>query len=153
MLQNLTSITDLENDTFWAPLRDKANYDFRYVVSGLLGNTAAVNSAMLSIVNFYDPENKKFDLVDPLKIGRGDCIALIDVDTNCYKDLGQEAAIEKVTQYAYRKVTATKYAAIFAPTVTYASVDSASKFNNNKTFPASFHYLACAARSSERYNE
>ena len=26
-------------------------------------------------------------------------------------------------------------------------------FGNNKTFPASFHYLACAARTFERYNE
>jgi hypothetical protein len=108
---------------------------------------------MLAVANFYNPENKAFDTIDPLSAGRGDCIALIDVEPSYYKNkASQNEAIEGVMQYAWT-VPATKYAAIFAPTVTYAAVDDVASFGNNRTFPASFHYLACAARSSEHFNE
>ena len=39
------------------------------------------------------------------------------------------------------------YAACFAPYVTYLMADD-DEYENNKTFPASFHYLACAANSA-----
>ena len=153
LYKKLTSIGELSTSDFWKPLKDKSLYDFRYLISGLLGNTSAINSEMLAVANFYNPENKAFDAIDPLAAGRGDCIALIDVEPSCYKNkANQKEAIEGVMQYAWT-VPATKYAAIFAPTVTYAAVDNVTDFGNNTTFPASFHYLACAARSSEHFNE
>ena len=48
-------------------------------------------------------------------------------------------------------MTSSKYAAIFAPSVDYSM--PVDKVYKNTTFPASFHYLACAARARENYNE
>ena len=105
---------------------------------------------------------------------RGDCIALIDIDSSAYK--GEDARdtkianiIENVKGYA-----ADKNCAIFLPTVVYdlnrseayktafsndassndvSSNDPSSNKNFNKRFPASFHYLTCVANASERYAE
>ena len=87
---------------------------------------------------------------------RGDCIALLDIDSSAYK--GEDARdtkianiIENVKGYA-----ADKNCAIFLPTVVYnlnRSEDYNTKFSNNNRFPASFHYLTCVANASERYAE
>jgi hypothetical protein len=47
---------------------------------------------------------------------------------------------------------ASQYVAIFAPCVKYSNIDVTKEYNN-KILPASFHYLACAAKASENYNE
>jgi hypothetical protein len=121
-------------------------------MSGLLRGNEAVYRKMLDVVEFT-PENKKFDEVDPLSAGRGDCIALFDIDENVYKGLSQKAAIDRVLSFA-EKVPASKYAAAFVPAVKYSegSLNDVNTFNN-QWFPASFHYLACAARSSENFSE
>ena len=122
-------------ENFWASLADKAIYDFRYIVTGLLDSSITINNAMVSLAET-----------------RGDCIALIDIPTNEYIGASsQNSVIENISSWV-KSLTSSKYAAIFAPTVTYTNVRSKKEYNNS-TFPASFHYLACAAKASENYNE
>jgi hypothetical protein len=106
---------------------------------------------MIAVAKF-DPENKAFDEVAPLSVGRGDCIALLDIEPSVYQDKKtQEEIIESVYNIS-GNIPVSKYAAAFIPTVTYTRASMDSKYEN-RTFPASFHYLACAARSSERFSE
>jgi hypothetical protein len=45
------------------------------------------------------------------------------------------------------------FAAYFAPVVTYTNATMMKEPFCNATFPASFHYLACAARAKDTFNE
>jgi hypothetical protein len=109
---------------------------------------------MVNVAKF-EPENADFDKIGPTTNGRGDCIALLDIDEDRYIGVNQETAISQVLSFAKSNVPSSKYAAVFAPSVTYAKggLSEIASFGNNRTFPASFHYLACAARASELYNE
>lgn len=136
------AICALADPNFWECLRDKSMYDFRYLVTGLLTGNDAANTCMLSIA-----DHSAEVLLDDasIKDGRGDCIALIDLDCKAYVNKTQTQAIPYLAKEAAKWSSA--YAAVFAPYVTYILADDAA-YNNNKTFPASFHYLACAANSS-----
>lgn len=142
---------DLSNPDWWKPLKDKSLYDFRYIISGLLGTSAAISSEMIAVAKF-DPENKAFDSVNPLTAGRGDCIALLDIEPSAYQGKGSQEEIINSVRGKYGSIPTSKYAAVFMPTVTYTEASMDAKYPN-RTFPASFHYLACAARSSERFSE
>jgi hypothetical protein len=154
LYKKITRTSFLEQETFWRPLRDKTLYDFRYIMSGLIGGSATVYENMVGVAEFT-PENATFDGVGVTTHGRGDCIALLDIDEIEYRGKSQEEAITNVLAFAEANIPKSKYAAAFAPTVEYSkgSLSEVESFGNNKTFPASFHYLACAARSSELFNE
>lgn len=147
----INTTTDLQNSEWWKALKDKSLYDFRYIISGLLGTSAAISSEMVNIAKF-DPENKAFDKVDPSSVGRGDCIALLDIEPSVYQGKGSQEEIISNVRSKYSSIPTSKYAAAFMPTVTYTDASMDAKYTN-RTFPASFHYLACAARSSERFSE
>ena len=53
---------------------------------------------------------------------------------------------------AIKLIKASKYAAIFAPRVIY-EMDTPEEYAGNTTFPASFHYLACAAYAHSKFAE
>lgn len=153
LYKELSGLTDLADSDWWKPLKDKSLYDFRYLVSGLIDNiNSDVYHRMIEVAGFTS-DTSKFDSIDPQVAGRGDCIALLDVDKDVYKGKGQEAAINEIL--ATVEGINSKYAAIFAPTVSYVktSLDDTGAFDENNEFPASFHYLACAAKSAERYSE
>lgn len=154
LYKELQDTTYLEQESFWAPLKDKAAYDFRYIISGLLEGNSTIYRNMLEVAEFK-PENEEFDDVDTLSYGRGDCIALLDIDASTYTGKSQLDALTAITNSAMLSVPTSKYAAAFAPSVTYypKDLDSIKSFDDNTTFPASFHYLACAARSAERFSE
>jgi hypothetical protein len=142
---NIKFIKELENYDFWSCLTDRATYDFRYILSGLLEYNSLVNTQMEKLAHRH---NKSFD--DISENGRGDCIALLDIDRNKYAGKTQAEAIPLIAQEGNKYTS--QYAATFAPTVTYdMALDPA--FGKNCTFPGSFHYLACAAKASENYNE
>lgn len=149
--KEIERIDDLIDPNWWKPLKDKSKYRFRYIISGLLGTSAAINQQMLAVAKF-DPENKAFDEVDPLSLGRGDCIALLDIDQRVYETKHTQEEIIESVYNSFENIPTSKYAAAFMPTVTYTKASMDSKYSN-RTFPASFHYLACAARSSERFSE
>ena len=151
LYKRFTDISDLTDDNFygaegddngfWDPLKDKAMYDFRYVVTGFVSGGNDVNNKIINLVHAANNTSNT---------GRGDCIALLDIDRNAYSTAAtQKEAISGIIEES-KYITASKYAALFAPTVTYARP---ADVYNNSTFPASFHYLACAARAAESYNE
>ena len=160
LYKKINKIADLSDFNFWEPLRDKSIYDFRYIISGLLNGNTNVYEHMIGLAELK-PETVNFDSVGATTHGRGDCIALLDIDESTYKSsatgkgYSQKTAIESVLSYAAEHVPSSKYATAFLPSVNYAeaSLSEVASFGNNKTFPASFHYLACASRSSEHYNE
>lgn len=146
-----SDLSDLSNATFWEALKDKTNYDFRYIMTGYLSGSEATEN----IINVAKE--------------RGDCIALLDIDSSAYKgEYTRDTKIAKIIENA-NGYTADKNCAIFLPTVVYdlnrskayetafsndASLNDASSNKNfNKRFPASFHYLTCVANASERYAE
>lgn len=139
------AICELADPNFWYCLRDKSTYDFRYLVTGLLTNNDGANEAIKSIAEPHNPKMVPFDDVSPTDHGRGDCIALIDIDCAAYKHRTQTDAIPYIAKEANKWSSA--YAAVFAPYVSYILADDA-EYKNNKVFPASFHYLACAANSA-----
>jgi hypothetical protein len=157
LYKRLTSNDDLTSSSFWAPLKDKSVFNFRYVMTGGYYNAAAMNQ----ICALADT-NRSIPLEDAETIdcsaGRGDCIALCDIDENIpghavSDSLTMKQAVENIG-YAAKAIKSNKYSAIFGPRVTYVMSDKAVEdFGGNKTFPASFHYLACAKRAFDRYNE
>lgn len=143
LFKKMNVFGDLVSDSFWAPLKDRSVYDFRYVINGVIKNNALANAAIIKLASCIkgseDDENS----------GRGDCTALCDIDATLYEGKTQSAAISCIQS---DKLTDSTYAAYFAPFVTY-NLTPDSEFANNTTFPASFHYLACAAKAAENYNE
>ena len=85
--------------------------------------------------------------------GRGDVIVLLDIDETSINKKTTKQLLQTM-QTAIDKLPSSKYCAIFAPKVTYEMADSeVTAFDGNKTFPASFHYLACAAEAEQTYAE
>ena len=86
---------------------------------------------------------------------RGDCIALLDIDSSAYK--GEDARDTKIANIIEnaKGYAADKNCAIFLPTVVYDLTRSKNYEDifKNMRFPASFHYLTCVANASERYAE
>lgn len=127
----------LADPNFWEALKDKTNYDFRYIMTGYLSGAEAAEN----IINVAK--------------NRGDCIALLDIDSSAYK--GEAARNTKITNIIEKAkgYTADKNCAIFLPTVVYNLNRSKNYMDtfNNERFPASFHYLTCVANASERYAE
>ena len=147
---NTASVAALADESFWEPLHDKAVYDFRYVITGLSPTNQSadavngVNNAIIDLANAVNTAK------DPMDTGRGDCTALVDICLSAYSQVSQATAITNI-QNQVKELHASKYAAAFAPYVTYNMVED--EVYKNTTFPASFHYLACAAKAAENYNE
>lgn len=133
-----SDLSELVDSTFWEALKDKTNYDFRYIMTGYLSGGEATEN----IINVAK--------------SRGDCIALIDIDSNAYKgEAARNTKIDEIIKKA-NGYMADKNCAIFLPTVVYdlnRSKDYMTKFSDNMRFSASFHYLTCVANASERYAE
>ena len=153
----------LNEASFWEDLKDKSIFNFRYITTGGYYSAAAM-SQICSLAAFRnDTKLEEAETYGNLS-GRGDCIALCDIDEyrggeenidglNITSNLTVQQVIQNIGDAA-KAIQANEYSAIFAPRVTYVMDDLAVEdFGNNKTFPASFHYLACAARTFERYNE
>lgn len=151
-----SELSELADATFWEALKDKTNYDFRYIMTGYLSGGEATENII------------------KVAQDRGDCIALLDIDSSAYK--GEDARDTKIANIIEnaKGYAADKNCAIFLPTVVYdlnrseayetafsngaslndaSSNDASSNKNFNKRFPASFHYLTCVANASERYAE
>lgn len=136
--------TDMANDleeladpNFWEALKDKTNYDFRYIMTGYLSGGEATEN----IINVAKE--------------RGDCIALLDIDSSVYRgEIARDTKINNIISEA-NGYTADKNCAIFLPTVVYDLKRSKNYEDifKNMRFPASFHYLTCVANASERYAE
>lgn len=142
LYKKITNVSELNNIEFWDCLRDKATYDFRYLVTGLIANNTAANNCISDIASYV---NKTIDDYNPLEDGRGDCIALVDVDAGAYSATSSQASnVDGIIAEVAELTKADKNSFIFAPYVIYNMEDAVYQ---NAKFPASFHYLACAAYS------
>ena len=110
---------------------------------------------MADVVNF----NNKTTLADadtllPESSGRGDCIALFDIDES---KLSASYATPKELATAFgdqaKLIEANKNCAIFAPRVVYVEDEDEVYGANDIKLPCSLHFLLCAAKAQENYAE
>ncbi len=152
-------IDDGEGDKFekgatWEALKDKSIYDFRYITHGLVGETNSTNEAIAKLAEFINSQ--------PDNTGRGDCVALCEIPLEDYEEVPQATAIDNIRKDINANAYATKYEAFFAPYIVYsldAKKDPWNKFypkdyqHTVGLLPATFHYLACAAKAYEQFPE
>ena len=109
--------------------------------------TSTINNINGHIANlaFYAVDKSTGEPVS--KVGRGDCIALIELDEKKYinQDSSEKAtlaiakAISEVTDINDNNGS---YCAMTVPSVIYKMTENTA-FDKNKKFPGAFHYLAC----------
>lgn len=132
-------LKSLETEDFWSCLEDKSVYDFRYITTGGYVNEKAY--AQIDTLAKY---------VNSTDTGRGDCVALIDVDPDQIKNKKKSELVNSIKTYV-NKLTTSEYSAIFAPYVTLNYNDA--DYSDNGYFPGSFYYLACAAKARRTFAE
>lgn len=151
---NKTALEQLSEADFWEPLKDKATYRIRYLTTGGCYDYN-VYKLMANVVDF----NNKTTLADadtllPGSSGRGDCIALVDIDES---KLEASYATPKELATAFgdqtKLIDVDKNCAIFAPRVVYVENEDEVYGANDIALPCSLHYLLCAAKSQENYAE
>ena len=151
------ALDQLLTDEFWEPLKQKSVYRIRYLTSGGCYDSGVV-AKMQQIA--YVNNKAKIEDVDVYKkeIGRGDVIVLADIDESA-TDIVNASTKEELL-LAFGKEAAKfggkggKFTAVFAPRVAYDfGYSEDDVYSNDQLFPASFHYLACAAYAQERYAE
>lgn len=87
--------------------------------------------------------------------GRGDCVALIEIDEKQYvqpssNTKAEDLIIQAIKGMGYITASGGKFCAVTVPSVYYAmnvDKDKPNEFGNNVKFPGSFHYLACFINS------
>ncbi len=102
------------------------------------------------------------DVYGKKEVGRGDVIVLADIDedaTDIVKATTKEALLKafgkEAAKFSDNGIKGNgKFTAVFAPRVAYDfGYSEKDVYSNDQLFPASFHYLACAAYAQERYAE
>ena len=155
-----SAVDQLSKSDFWEPLKQKSVYRIRYLTTGGC-YSPLVASQVQEIASFNNKVN--IDSADTygLEMGRGDVIALLDIDENDngIKNASTKSKLLEAFGTAAASlatvVNANKYTAIFAPRVLYnfGYPEEDYPYSNDQLFPASFHYLACAAMAQQRYAE
>lgn len=143
-------ITKLDEPSFWECLKDKSLYDFRYICTGGYASLQAYKC-----INDIAQHNKAETIDNQISTGRGDVTALIDIDeANFNSSISNEENIKSYVSSLFTQGVCTEYSAICCPQVIYDETVR-DEYNRNTTFPASLHYLACAAyaRNELNYNE
>lgn len=144
---------------FWDCFRDRSLYNFRYIMTGWAADEDA-NVAAGNILTQIADFNNSVTLEDADTLlstnGRGDCTALCDFSEKEI-DTTSLSKLVTTTGQAINTITGNKYVGIFGPRVVYnmtkAEADLFEGGDSAKTFPASFHYLACLANALSSYNE
>lgn len=154
---NSPALDQLSDSKFWEPLKQKSVYRIRYLTSGGCYDSKVVEE-MQKIA--YVNNKAKIEDVDVYgkEVGRGDVIVLADIDESATdivnattKDELLRAFGEEAKQFSGN---GGKFTAVFAPRVAYDfGYSEDDVYSNDQLFPASFHYLACAAYAQERYAE
>ena len=144
---------------FWDCFRDRSLYNFRYIMTGWADDQEANVAACNVLTKIADFDNKvTLEAADTLLStnGRGDCTALCDFSEEDI-DTTSLSKLVTTTGQAINAITGNKYVGIFGPRVLYNMTDDEADLfeggDSAKTFPASFHYLACLANALSSYNE
>ncbi|MBO5423953.1 MAG: hypothetical protein J6A25_00400 [Lachnospiraceae bacterium] len=155
------ALKNLGRETFWAELRDKTTYDYRFVLTGFIDDNNGffdlmknANYEISKLASWEKPGDDPFAHVR----ARGDVLALVDLDESAIRETIASTAnglgnTTKRTIQAIQKELGRqnfgsygKYSAVFTPSITYTN-NLKIDFYENSHFPASFHYLACFAKS------
>lgn len=154
---NSPALDQLKDPKFWEPLKQKSVYRVRYLTSGGCYDSSVVEE-MQKIA--YVNNKAKIEDVDVYgkEVGRGDVIVLADIDesaTDIVNATTKEALLKAFGKEAAKfSGNGGKFTAVFAPRVAYDfGYSEDDVYSNDQLFPASFHYLACAAYAQERYAE
>ena len=154
---NSPALDQLSDSKFWEPLKQKSVYRIRYLTSGGCYDSKVVEE-MQKIA--YVNNKAKIEDVDVYgkEVGRGDVIVLADIDesaTDIVNATTKEALLKAFGKEAAKfSGNGGKFTAVFAPRVAYDfGYSEDDVYSNDQLFPASFHYLACAAYAQERYAE
>ena len=152
------ALEQLLTDEFWEPLKQKSVYRIRYLTSGGCYDSGVV--AKMQNIAYMNNEAKieDVDVYGKKEVGRGDVIVLADIDedaTDIVKATTKEALLKAFGKEAAKfSGKGGKFTAVFAPRVAYDfGYSEKDVYSNDQLFPASFHYLACAAYAQERYAE
>lgn len=113
---------------------------------------AAANTAIAKLAHYKAitaPDGTE-DEMDP-DSGRGDCVALVEVDESKYitKVVGkrpENQIVDAINEMSDINADNGKYCACTVPSVVY-NMTTNTRFDGNKKFPGAFHYLACFANS------
>ena len=122
------------------------------------GDINTANGHIANLAKYFEVNGNDFSSKNVP--GRGDCIALIELDELCYVNCTSPNKPENLIIDAIDRMSTVsgdkgRYCAMTVPSVVYKLSDysfvNASStnrlFNNNKKFPGSFHYLACFMNS------
>lgn len=124
-----------------------------YESGSITSDTFAQANACIANLARYNSNDADNPSVIP---GRGDCIALIEIDEKAYlTDTSNKIRPESLIMDAIDTNTGIdptngKYCALTVPSVYYKMAidkENPNEFNNNVKFPGSFHYLACFKNS------
>ena len=149
-----TALEQLDSADFWEPLKDKATYRIRYLTTGGCYDYA-VYAHMANVVNFLNTTSlADADTLLPGSSGRGDCIALFDInESHLSATYDSPSALATAFGNEAQLIEANKNCAIFAPRVVYVENPDEVYGENDIALPCSLHYLLCAAKSQESYAE
>jgi hypothetical protein len=131
---------DTYDEAFAGTAAEKAeldSYKHKYV---LASDINAVNAIIAELACFRDSDR---DLVGKLP-GRGDCVALIELDECKYAGQSSADAVESIATAIDEMSIAEDcgaYCAMTVPSIVYKLTDDEDY--KNKKFPGAFHYLAC----------
>ena len=110
----------------------------------------AANAAIAKLAHYraVKASDGTEDEMDPAS-GRGDCIALIEVDESTYitgAGRPENRIVSAINSMASIDNYNGKYCACTVPSVTYKMAENES-FDRNRKLPGAFHYLACFSNS------
>jgi hypothetical protein len=111
---------------------------------------AAANAAIARLAH-YKAEVASDGSEDEMAVssGRGDCIALIEVDESKYisgEGRPENRIVNVINAMADINADNGKYCACTVPSVVY-KMTADERFDGNRKFPGAFHYLACFKNS------
>ena len=157
----MEALKKLGRESFWAELRDKTTYDYRFIITGFLEDNNGffdlmknANYEISKLASWEKPGDDPFAHVR----ARGDALALIDLDESAIRanlasiSVGVGNTTKRTIKAIQKELGRQnfgnygKYSAVFTPSVTYTN-NLKIDFFENSHFPASFHYLACFSKS------
>ena len=111
---------------------------------------AAANLAIAKLAHYKAvvASDGSEDEMDPTS-GRGDCVALIEVDESKYitgEGRPENRIVNAINEMADINADNGKYCACTVPSVVY-KMTADERFGGNMKFPGAFHYLACFKNS------
>lgn len=157
----INAYNELNDEDLWKPFSDKAEYNFRFILNGLLKNNIVANKNIIKLASANDKTFSDQAAGYGLE-RRGDAIALCDIDSDCYvgkkgfeifdaikAELSEDEADPDNSKNYTDLGKIGKYAAFFAPYVeisdSYAKTDGL--VTDTVRLPASAYYLSCFSKA------